>query len=362
MKRVLITGANGFVGANLCNALIGEYNVVGLIRSLKSEDRDPLYLLGVRDDVTLYFGDIRDFNVIFDVVNKEDIDIIIHLAAQAHVRKAIKDPINAITTNVMGTLNVLEVARAFDLDYVIIQSSDKVYGEATNANEEAPFRPKEIYSASKASADLIAQAYMKTYDMNIAIVRPTNLYGPADLHDRIIPNMIRACLRGEAPVIYKGVKIVREFLYIHDYCEAIKLLLRKKQKGVFNIGSGEVKSQEEIAHEIAKHFNVKPVHKEPPPHVRKEISVQSVDSTKIRQLGWKPEIDFEKGIELTVEWWKWYWEEVKLKHEIDRRIRNIDDPAKMGKVIGKVLADMNIFPVTGEPIDVSEVLKDEWGE
>ena len=234
MKRVLITGANGFVGANLCNALIGEYDVVGLIRSFKSRDRDPLYLLGARDDVTLYFGDIRDFNVIFDVVNKEDIDIIVHLAAQAHVRKAIKDPVSVITTNVIGTLNVLEVARAFDLDYVIIQSTDKVYGEATNVNEEAPFRPKEIYSASKASADLIAQAYMETYSMNIAVIRPTNLYGPADLHDRIIPNMIRACLKGGAPVIYKGVKIAREFLYIHDYCRTMKLLHRRRHCELFS--------------------------------------------------------------------------------------------------------------------------------
>jgi len=312
LENVLITGITGFVGANLAKKLQDKYNVVGIVRD--QLPICPLTLLEV-ENVTLVRGDINDFRLVQRVITDYDIDTIFHLAAQSIVRRAAKSVIPTFETNVIGTLNILEACRDSAVDVILFASTDKVYGERLNAKETDPLNPKEIYGASKAAADIIARVYAKNFDMNIIVTRACNIYGPGDINPRIIPNTIRACLKGHNPIIYKGMTSKREYIYIDDVVRAYMFLAENiKGKGeVFNVGSGEVKDQEEVVFEILNHF----------PHLdanyvditveHMEIGEQSLNFDKIRKLGWKPKVDFEDGIEKTVEWFK---EIAKKYHQV----------------------------------------------
>ena len=325
--NILITGVTGFVGANLAKRLLHQnYNVVGITRSIRKDS--PLKLLEV-DGVDLVFGDVRDENLIQDVIVDYRIDFVFHLAAQPIVKLAIKEPKCTFMTNVIGTLNVLEAVREFKVP-TIIMSTDKVYGEGYFKRETDALRPIEPYGASKACADIIARVYARTYDLPIVVVRPCNIYGPGDVHERIIPNTIRKCLKGESPIIYKGFTGFREYIYIDDLVDALIFLMHKLlnnelygEEKVYNIGTGIIKSQEEVVLEILKHFQgIQPKYVESE-HVKKEIRYQSMDSTKIRVLGWQPKTTFEEGIRKTVEWWKTLY-----KKQIVEGYTSTDTPTK----------------------------------
>jgi len=302
MENVLITGVTGFVGANMAKRLEEKYNVVGIVRDMIPNN--PLELLGVKN-VTLVRGDIECQRIIERVISDYDIDMVFHLAAQSIVKRAHKDPVSTIMTNIVGTVNVLEACRRHGVK-VLITSTDKVYGENINAKESDPYKPKEIYGASKACADMIAQTYSKVYNMDVIVTRACNIYGPGDINPRIIPNTIRACLKHESPVIYTNIKGVREYIYIDDVIDAYLFLAERVDRGVFNVGTGIMRGQKEVVEEILSHFkDIKPKY-EPGPKIE-EIQEQSLDSSKIRLLGWKPKVSFEDGIKRTVEWWKKIW-------------------------------------------------------
>ncbi len=305
MRRVLVTGVTGFVGANLAKALYERgYEVFGLARSIK--EHSSYRLLNV--DINMMFGDVRDRSLIYNIIIRNDIDVIYHLAAVAIVKQAHKDPWFTVETNIMGTLSVLEACRELGCS-VIYMSTDKVYGEGLRKLETDPYNPVDIYGATKASADLIARIYAKTYDVNVVVARSCNVYGPGDTNPRIIPNTIRKCLKGEKPFIYKNYKGAREYIYIDDLVNALIFLGQRinnlmVRREVFNIGTGEVKTQEEVVLEITKHFKTEPVYIEPPPDLKIEINEQSLDYSKIYALGWRPEVKFSEGIKRTIEWWR----------------------------------------------------------
>jgi len=304
MENALITGISGFIGSNLAKRLQNKCNVVGIVRDFVP--KNPLKLLGV-EEVTLVRGDVRNFRLLTRVLSTYDIDTVFHLAAQSEVKKALKDPISTFESNVMGTVNVLEACRIIGgVERILFTSTDKIYGEGLSASEDDPLRPKEIYGASKACGDIIAQTYIEAYGLAIFITRACNVYGPGDLHSRIIPNTIRACLKGESPIIFENYKGVREYLYVDDLIDAFLMLIEDPllSGGVCNIGSGEVKGQEEVVLEILKHFpNLKPEYVDYPGKVT-EIEEQSLNTRRIRMLGWEPRVSFEEGIRRTVEWWK----------------------------------------------------------
>jgi len=304
MKNVLITGITGFVGANLAKKLQDRCNVVGIVRDILPVS--PFTLLEV-ENVTLVRGDINCLKLLQRVIADYDIDTVFHLAAQAIVRRSMKSTIPTFETNVMGTVNILEACRDSAVDVILYTSTDKVYGEQLNARETDPLKPEEIYGASKAAADIICQTYAKVYDLPVIITRACNIYGPGDTNPRIIPNTIRVCLRGDNPVIYKGVVGLREYIYIDDVINAYIFLAEnlRVQGEVFNIGTGEVKSQEDVVFEILNHFpNSEPNYVDISVEI-KEIQKQSLNCDKIKKLGWKPRVSFEEGIERTVGWWKW---------------------------------------------------------
>jgi len=303
----LITGISGFTGTYLAKKLLErDEPVVGLIH-----DVHPTFTFeyfGLDDEMDIARADITHYRNIERVIQRYDIDTIYHLAAQSIVKRAQTSPINTYKINVMGTVNVLEAARITGVARILIVSTDKIYGETVVPFVEYfSFKPVGVYESSKAAADIIARAYASTYDMNVVVSRSCNIYGPLDTNPRIIPNTIRQCLNGERPLIYEGVNDKREYIYVEDVADAYIALIdniRKTRGDAFNIGTGEIFSQEDIVLKILEYFpDLEPVYVKP--RELKEMKDTFLDSGKIRTITtWDHTWTFEQGLKETIQWWK----------------------------------------------------------
>ena len=296
MKNVLVTGITGFVGYRLGQELHKRgYNVVGIVRDVHKNQK--------LDFADIVYGNIIKTDLVQRTVVDYDIDTIFHLAAQSIVSRAEKNPVETFKINAIGTVNVLEVCRKFNIK-CLFTSTDKVYGPTIKATEQSPLIPTNVYATSKIAADLTAQMYMKNYSSQVIITRACNIYGPGDTNPRIIPNTIRACLEGKSPIIFTDIVGEREYIYVDDVVDAYITLAEKQRHGIFNIGTGFVKRQTEVVFAILKYFEgIKPE------YVRKGgvelIPSQSLDSTRIHTLvGWHHKVSFAEGIKRTVEWWR----------------------------------------------------------
>lgn len=293
-----VTGCSGFIGSHLSKALTdkGE-EVVGLVRDIVPSK----WLDEALENVIKVKGDLRDFCLLKRILNQYEIEKVYSLGAQSIVSQSLKNPIETFDTNVMGTVKILEACRQLDIERVLIQSTDKVYGGGLNKGVNSPLNPVEPYGTSKACCDLIAQNFMKSYGMQIIISRPCNAFG-YDKNSRIIPNTIRSCLRGENPLIWQGEETKRQYIFVKDLVQALIFLVEKVGFGIFNIATPDVKTPEEVVMEILKHFpKLKPkyLRRERP----KEISQQSM---RFDNFGWISKYTFEVGIEATVEKFKKY--------------------------------------------------------
>ena len=294
-KRILVTGSNGFVGTYMMSYLQKESIYChGVVRDVKLK---PFYIFSI--------GDVCDYRFCERVINTNDIDVVIHLAAHAIVGQAARSPIGAFRTNIQGTWNILEASRVLgNLDCILIVSTDKVYGEQMNAKEDGPLFGLGSYDVSKRCADLVAQSYAYNYDLPIVVTRACNIYG-YDENSRIIPNTIRAILRNERPIIFKNDESSREYIYVEDVIDAYLSLIRNIEKtrgNVYNVGSGEVYTQEEIVKKIIELMdrNVEPRYVEKTPDF-KEIKKQSLNSNKIfKEIGWKAKYSLEEGLKKTI--------------------------------------------------------------
>lgn len=307
MKNILITGIRGFVGSNLAGYLTGErYSVTGIARD--SKQTSSLKLLGLEDEVNIVLGDCTNQRLVERVISDYGIDAIFHLAANTIVAHSQRAPAVTISNNVLGVLSVLEAARVCGkIEAIIVQTTDKVYGDQPSPlTEDLPLLADEPYSVSKAACDIIAKMYFSTYNLPIIITRPANLYGPGDICPRVIPNTIRTCLKGESPVAFRKDD-KREFLFISDVIKAYMVLLKNvnEYKGqAFNIGTDDIKNNEEVVLEILKSYPELQLHYADPDTDIKEIPMQWPDCTKINKLGWRPKVSFEEGIKATIKWWK----------------------------------------------------------
>jgi nucleoside-diphosphate-sugar epimerase len=295
----MVTGGSGFIGSHLVERLISDgHEVVVLVRDVLPSPWGSWLNEALKGAVHVR-GDVLDFNVLRRAVSDYECEAIFHLAAQAVVRKAQADPSTTIQTNVLGTLNVLEVARQLDVPFTYVMSTDKVYFEGMNKKEEDALQAGEIYGTSKAMADLLAQSYIQTYGVKIAIGRGCNCYG-YDLAPRIVSNTVRSCLKGENPIIYKGEETLRQYIYVNDLVAAIIFLAENKHTGVFNIGTDDILTQEQVVLGVLKnfqHLTARYVERE---KGLKEIKRQSINWEKIKKLGWKPKYTFEAGIKETI--------------------------------------------------------------
>ncbi len=303
--NIFVTGGTGFIGSHLINKLSTKNNVVALVRDLFPTSTPwGKWLSEALGKATIVLGDTLNLNLLKRILAEYEIDVVIHLAAQAIVRTAQKDPLGTFQTNIMGTANLLEACRHIDVKTIYVQSTDKIYGERLSACEGDPLQPTEPYATSKACADLTAQTYMNTYNMPIIIGRACNTYG-YDMANRIIPNTIRSCLRGEPPIIYEGEKTVRQYIYVSDLIDAIEFLIRRNEKGIWNIATDDILTQEEVVKNIAKYFPLTPqlVKREKP---IKEIQKTTLNWSKLENAGWQPKHTFDQAIQETIKKYEAY--------------------------------------------------------
>ena len=307
--RVFITGISGFVGAHLAKALIEKgADVTGLQHDIKKTSY--LDLLDIKDKVNIVTGDITNLNLLYRVLVDYKIDHVFHLAAQPIVRKAIQYPAYTYKTNIFGTVALLEACRLVlkKPKAIIAISTDKVYGDKQEAKEEDALNGLGIYDSSKASMDIISRAFYCQYNLPIVVARACNIYGFDLLNERIVSSTLKAILKGKSPIIFEGEDTHREYIYISDVCDAYISLAEKieQTKGqAYNIGTGEVISQEDMVLKIVQIWSdmyriyVKPkyVKRE---RVVKEITKQSLNSKKIKKIGWKPKVSLDEGLKKTI--------------------------------------------------------------
>jgi dTDP-glucose 4,6-dehydratase len=327
--KILVTGGLGFIGSNFVRYMMEEVGMgaaeIIVVDALKYGSNEN----NLKDlEYKFIEGDICDYDLIAELVR--DMDAIVNFAAETHVDRSISNPYSFIESNVIGTYTLLEVMRKFNPDAKLIHvSSDEVYGDIEKGSfeEEDRLRPSSPYSASKASADMFVLAYVRTYGLDALITRCTNNYGPYQFPEKLISKaIIRAKMDKKIP-IYGAGKNVRDWIYVKDHCEAIKLVLKGGEIGeIYNISSGEEKSNLEVVNEILEIMRKKDliefVEDRPGHDIR-----YSLDSSKIRRLGWKPKHGFKEGIKETVEWYlknEWWWKPLadeKVLHPTPWKLR-----------------------------------------
>ena len=314
----LVTGADGFIGANYINYLIendfvgGPDEIFVLQRKLKPDILSPLSLSGHRESTIPVFADLRDFSAIKDIIMKNEINFILHFAAQAIVKFAQRDPLTTFHVNMVGTLNLMEASRIAGVNRIFIMSTDKVYGD-----EPAPYiedtnigTDMGIYDASKSCAEIIARSYKATYGINVSVGRSCNVYGPLDLNfSRVIPGVIKEILlTGKYKVYMPSNKIqTREFIYTKDLCRAINLISVAGENDIYNIGSDELHDIYNVKETIAKVLGFGEKVEIEDNRGFKEIEFQSVDDSKLRSsLRFDNRYDLNTGLLETVAWYVEY--------------------------------------------------------
>ena len=258
---------------------------------------------------TFVQGNINNEELVRHLIDEHNITHIINFAAESHVDRSIKNPKVFIETNVLGTTNLLNIAKDVEIEKFVQISTDEIYGslgETGYFTEETPFDPNSPYSSSKASADLIALSYFETFGMNISITSCSNNYGPYQFPEKLIPLMVTNAMDGKKLPIYGDGLNVRDWLHVEDHCQAIDLVLREGQAGeIYNIGGHNERTNNEIVHLIVDYLDAP---EELITYVEDRLGHDkryAIDPTKIEtELGWKPKYTFDTGIIETIEWYK----------------------------------------------------------
>ena len=317
--RILITGGAGFIGSYLCEKYTKEGNTVLCLDNFLSGNLLNVRHLLIHQNFKLIKGDILDFNLLERI--SREVDVIIHLAAQIHVDRSYVEPRLTFEINVMGTQNVLEVARIFDVKQVVHASTSEVYGSAQYVpiDEAHPLDAPHPYGASKIAADRMCHAYVVTYGMNVSIPRFFNIFGPRQRdigYGGVVSIFTRRVLNGMPPVIYGDGRQTRDYTYIDDAVRAFDLILNNGARlDPTNIGTGKEVSVIDLANLIielcGKKTTIKPIHVEPRiGEVKKLIA----DATKAREiLKWKPKYVLKEGLKTFIQWYKEFGQEERIK-------------------------------------------------
>jgi CDP-glucose 4,6-dehydratase len=310
--RALVTGARGFAASWLAKALL---EAGAEVTSLDRDGEAPagLELQGIAGQVNDAVGDLSDHDLVLGLLNRNRIDSVFHLAAQAIVGDAHASPIPTFETNIEGTWVVLEACREAGVERVVVASSDKAYGphDELPYREDSALKPVFPYDVSKAATDLIARSYWHTYGLPVAVTRFANLYGGGDRNfSRLIPETVTAVLDGRRPVIRSDGSPERDFLYVEDAAQAYLALAEALPSSsvageAFNAGSGRARSVREVVELICE---LGPREVEPDYQgsgtPSREIDRQYLDSTKIREVvGWRPRVELREGLRRTLDWY-----------------------------------------------------------
>jgi dTDP-glucose 4,6-dehydratase len=326
--RLLVTGGAGFIGSNLVRYVLAAdasvhvttldaLTYAGNLASLHDLDDHPRH--------RFVHGDVCDAELVDQLV--AEVDAIVHLAAESHVDRSITGPAAFLRTNVDGAGVIFEAARRHGVEQVVFTSTDEVYGsiEAPGRfTEGAPLRPSSPYSASKAGADLLAHAYGVTYGFPITVTRTTNNLGPYHHPEKVVPRFVTSLLDGGRVPLYGDGSNVREWTYVLDNVAAQWLVLTEGEPGeVYNVGSGEERSNLELTHAIVERLGADPSAIDLVPDRPGHDQRYAVDSSKVRALGWAPTRSFEESLDETVAWFRgneWWWRPLVDPGDAERRV------------------------------------------
>ena len=312
-KTILVTGGTGFIGNCFCKLLLKErpeWKVLNVDvctyaanpSTIKEELKNPNY--------KFYKTDIRNREEIYKIFEEEKPDIVVNFAAESHVDRSIIDPESFLTTNIIGTEVLMDACRKYGIERYHQVSTDEVYGDLPLDrpdlffHEDTPLHTSSPYSTSKASADLLVLAYYRTYGLPVTISRCSNNYGPYQFPEKLIPLMIDKAKKGQPLPVYGEGLNVRDWLYVEDHCRGILAVIEKGRVGeVYNLGGHNERTNLQVVKTILKALG-KPESlisyvKDRPGHDLR----YAMDPTKIEtELGWKPEHNFDTGIQATIKW------------------------------------------------------------
>ncbi|HDM89280.1 MAG TPA: dTDP-glucose 4,6-dehydratase [Candidatus Bathyarchaeota archaeon] len=307
--RILVTGGLGFIGTNFIRYMLSidrEVEITNIDKVGVGSNLENLEDLNGQANYRFIRGDISDLKLMADAV--KDVDAIINFAAETHVDRSIREPRPFIQSNILGVFTILEAMRKYNRDVCLVHvSTDEVYGEIRRGSfkESDRLNPSNPYSASKASADMLCLAYHRTYHLNVKITRCTNNFGPYQFPEKLIPKTIIRAIRNLKVPVYGTGKNIRDWIYVLDHCEAIRLVLESGRSGeIYNISSGNELENIEVVRMILRHLGkdedlIFYVEDRPGHDLR-----YSLDSSKIRsELGWRPMHDFSSALKKTVEWY-----------------------------------------------------------
>jgi dTDP-glucose 4,6-dehydratase len=308
--KLLVTGGAGFIGSNFILYLLEKYPGYYIINYDKLTYAGNLENLATIQEFNNYKfvqGDILNKELLEYVVNTSEVDVIVNFAAESHVDRSITNSSEFVTTNVLGTQILLEVAKKHSLRFIQI-STDEVYGSLGTTGyftEDTPLSPNSPYSASKASSDFLVRSYHETFGLNINITRCSNNYGPYQFPEKLIPLMIINAFKGKSLPVYGDGQNIRDWLHVKDHCSAIDLVIHKGKSGeVYNIGGHNERTNIVIVEHILETLGVsKKLITFVPDRLGHDYRY-AIDSSKIQsELGWKPNYSFEEGIKETISWY-----------------------------------------------------------
>lgn len=334
--KIIVTGGAGFIGGNFVHYMINKYpayDIVCLDDLTYAGNMETLEPVIDNPKFKFIKADISDREAIYKIFEEEKPNIIVNFAAESHVDRSIDNPAIFLETNVMGTQVLLDACRKYGIDRYHQVSTDEVYGDLPLDRpelfftEETPIHTSSPYSASKASSDLLVQAYHRTFKLPVTISRCSNNYGPYHFPEKLIPLMIANALNDKPLPVYGKGENVRDWLYVEDHCSAIDLIIHNGRVGeVYNIGGHNERTNLEVVKTIIKELG-------------KDESLityvtdraghdmrYAIDPTKIHnELGWLPTTTFDEGIKQTIKWYldnKSWWENI-LSGEYQEYYKNM---------------------------------------
>ncbi len=337
MKRILITGGAGFIGSHFVKHQLKNYPEVHVVNLDKlTYAGNPDNLLGVdASRYTFVKADIADADAVAAAM--EGCDAVVNFAAETHVDRSIIGASQFIDTDVRGVYNIVEAARKAGTRRVLLVSTDEVYGsiDAGSFKETDPINPRNPYSASKAGGELIGRAYFHTFNVPVIITRGSNTYGSHQYPEKVLPLFATNAIDNLPLPLYKGGEHnVRDWLYVEDHCSGIDCALRHGAPGeIYNVSGANERENIVLTRRIleltGRGEDLIKLVPDRPGHDRR----YSIDSTKLMALGWVPKMDWDKGISLTVRWYKEnesWWRRIKTGEYLEYYKRQYEDRRPLG--------------------------------
>ena len=321
---IIVTGGAGFIGGNFVHYMLEKYSnyrIICLDALTYAGNLETLQDVMENPNFRFIKGDIADRALVYSLFEEEKPDIIVNFAAESHVDRSIENPEIFLRSNVIGTSVLLDACRKYGIKRYHQVSTDEVYGDLPLDRtdlfftEETPIHTSSPYSASKAAADLLVQAYGRTYHLPITISRCSNNYGPYHFPEKLIPLMIANCLNDKPLPVYGKGENVRDWLYVEDHCRAIDMIIHKGEVGeVYNIGGHNERTNLQVVKTIiqalGKSESLITYVTDRPGHDMR----YAIDPTKIKNdLGWEPQVLFDEGIQKTIQLYldhKTWWENI----------------------------------------------------